>query len=165
MRLIPFFSRSLRFFFARDSPSLEIVDKTYLPYSFRFLGRVYYYRRKLTINNVSLPLTFCIEDKKIMLILNKDYSIVSIPVSKICALKRIKFVLHSTYNNKIYNNIINITNNNKLYKAGNGELHISPPLTGMVVFYDEDENEEEIIEVGTGMLSIYSPDEILQKYM
>ena len=73
-------------------------------------------------------------------------------------------VIHTLYY-YYYNYIINITNNNTLLRAGGGEIRISPSLTGAIIFLENEESEEEAIEVGIGMLSIYSPDEIIQKYM
>jgi len=108
---------------------------------------------------------FSIDDKRTVLILNKDYSIVSFLVSKIDVESKREIVLYTTYNNKIYNYIINITNNNVLIRGEGGELRVSPSLTGAIIFLEDEESEEEAIEVSTGMLSIYSPDEIIQKYM
>ena len=165
MRIIPFFTRSLNFYFKKNTPDLQIYDRMTLPYSRRFLSKIYYYRRKLFLGDYTLPPMFSVDDKRTVLILNKDYSIVSFPVSKIDVESKKEIVLYTTYNNKIYNYIINITNNNVLIRGERGELRVSPSLTGAIIFLENEENEEEAIEVGIGMLSIYSPDEIIQKYM
>ena len=165
MRIIPFFTRSLNFYFKKNTPDLQIYDRMTLPYSRRFLSKIYYYRRKLFLGNYTLPPVFSVDDKKTVLILNKDYSIVSFLVSKIDVESKKEIVLYTTYNNNIYNYIINITNNNVLIRGERGELRVSPSLTGAIIFLENEENEEEAIEVGIGMLSIYSPDEIIQKYM
>jgi len=170
MRIIPFFTRSLGFFFKKSNfvfnkNNLLIYDRTTLPYSRRFLSKIYFYKRKLSLEDYTLPHSFDIKDKRTILVLNKDYSIASFPVSKINVEGRREITLYSFYNNKIYNYIINITNNNTLLRAGGGEIRISPSLTGAIIFLENEESEEEAIEVSIGMLSIYSPDEIIQKYM
>ena len=165
MRIIPFFTRSLNFYFKRNTLDLQIYDRMTLPYSRRFLSKIYFYRRKLFLGDYTLPSMFSIDDKRTVLILNKDYSIVSFLVSKIDVESKREIVLYTTYNNKIYNYIINITNNNVLIRGEGGELRVSPSLTGAIIFLEDEESEEEAIEVSTGMLSIYSPDEIIQKYM
>ena len=165
MRIIPFFTRSLNFYFKRNTLDLQIYDRMTLPYSRRFLSKIYFYRRKLFLGDYTLPSMFSIDDKRTVLILNKDYSIVSFLVSKIDVESKKEIVLYTTYNNNIYNYIINITNNNVLIRGERGELRVSPSLTGAIIFLENKESEEEAIEVGTGILSIHSPDEIIQKYM
>ena len=77
--------------------------------------------------------------------------------------KRVEFF--TTYNSLARDDIIKLTNSNFLLKKDNEELRICSFVTGAIVFYERNEKSEEVADVAIGLLSIYSLDEIIQKYM
>ena len=160
MKPILFFSRELYFFFRIDS-NLVIYDASFLPFSKKFLSKIHHQTIPVS-KNVSER--YCLE--RTMLILNIKNSILLLPLNKVFTLYRETVQFFTTYNNKIYNNIIKMVNCNFLLKGDNGKMRICHSVKGAIVFYDEkEENEKEAVEMGVGMLSFYSPEEIIKEFM
>jgi len=100
-----------------------------------------------------------------MLLLNKDNYVFTFPIYKIFArcCQEVEFL--SSYNNKIYNNIIKLVNNNFLIKGGNrGEIRICPAVKGAIVLCNKGDRSE-VLEIAIGMLSLFSPEEIIKEFM
>jgi len=160
MESVLFVSTDLRFFFSSNS-SLIIYDRYYLSHSQKLLTKIHHQTLPLFKNIFKR-----FHEKKIVLILNIKNTVLSLPIRKIVFQYGEKVEFFTTYNNKIYNNIIELTDNNFLLKGGNGELRICSFVTGAIIFYDRTkESEKEAIEVGIGMLSLHSPEEIIKEFM
>ena len=152
MKLIPFVSDSLKFFFEKDSTKLVILNRLTLPRSEKFLAKIYtLYSSPKT---KSLPSRFNIRNENILLLLNLEKEIVSLNLQEIRVHvnKEIEFV--TSYDYKLYVYLSCLTN---YYLGGmKGEMRISP-LTVGVILVSDGEKKEELIETGVGMLSLLSP--------
>jgi len=162
MRIIPFYSQSLVFRFGRHN-RLYLIDYFYLP-SKRFVTRIYSYRRKLSINQISPPSEFEIHPKSAIVILNKSSEILSRPIDCIRCRVGIRVVIGS-YQDTIDDLSQFLVDGHRRMKKGKiWEIVMHCPITGALIYCDENEREE-AVEIGSGFLSVLSPEEILKRYM
>ena len=162
MRIIPFYSQSLVFRFSKYN-RLYLYDYFYLP-SKRFLSRIYFYKRKLGINQVVLPSEFELRPESAMIVLNKNSTILSRNVDCIRCRVGIKVVIGSYQDSAEELGEFLIDGNRRMKNGKIWEIIMRHLITGALVYCDESEKEE-AIEITSGLLSILTPEEILRRYM
>ena len=158
MKPILFYSKLLRFFFPEYSSRLRIYDFDHLPYSHKFLLSVYNYAEK---SAMKLPERYCLNETNVLLILNIKNSIFTFHVSKILALRGKEFNCYVTYSKETLNRIGRVIKEEALYTDG---IYRAAPAKG-VIFFCNTEDEKELFEIGTGLLNMYSPEEIEKNFM
>jgi len=162
MRIIPFYSQSLIFQFERYN-RLSIIDYFYLP-SKRFLFQIYFFRRKLRMNQISLPSKFGTHPESAMIILNKNSQIISRLVEYIQFHVGNVVIIGSFQDSADELGQFLVDGYRRMKKGKIWEIVMRCPITGALIYCDESEREE-AVEIGSGLLSVLTPEEILRRYM
>jgi len=162
MRIIPFYSQSLVFRFGRHN-RLYLIDYFYLP-SKRFVSQIYFYKRKVPMSQISPPSKFKTHPKSAIVILNKDSEVLSRPVECIQCRVGISVVIGSYQDSANDLGEFLIDGYRRMKKGKIWEIVMRCPITGALIYCDESEREE-AVEMAVGMLSLYSPEEIIKEFM
>ena len=162
MRIISFYTYSLVFRFGQHN-RLYLLDYFYLS-SKRFLSRIYFYKRKLGINQVVLPSGFELHPKSAMIVLNKNSTILSRDVDCIRCRVGIKVVIGSYQDSAEELGEFLIDGYRRMKNGKIWEIIMRHLITGALVYCDKNEKEE-AIEITSGLLSVLTSEEILRRYM
>ncbi|WAE39461.1 MAG: hypothetical protein QIT36_gp037 [Methanophagales virus GBV301] len=162
MRIIPFYSRSLVFRFERRN-RLLIIDYFYLP-SKRFVSQIYFYKRKVPMSQVSLPSKFETYPEFAIIILNKDSEVLSRPVECIRCRVGISVVMGSYQDSADELGQFLVDGHRRMKNRKIWEIVMRCPITGALIYYNKNERQE-AVEIGSGLLSVLSPKEILGRYL
>jgi len=159
MKLILFFSRELKFFFGVHS-ELIIYDQNTLPFFKKFLTKIHVQ----TFPSSKNFLVRCCPTGTI-LILSIRNSILSFPIDKISLVFGEKVEFFIVYNKRVYSDFIKVINILSMKENEEG-VRVCPSVKGAIVFHDEmEEDEKEVVEMGVGMLTLHSPEEIIKEFM
>ena len=164
MRPILFYSEHLKFFFGEVS-YLVVYDTSRLAHSRKFLYSIY--RHRPLAFPKKFPPVFYLQSNRVKLILSLGTTYLALPVRQIHAIHDVKndvfrFEIDTRYYEQIYKTVEKVTKQYMYFRDGKVMI---VPSTGAIVFYERNEKSEEVVDVAIGLLSIYSPDEIIQKYM
>jgi len=162
MRIIPFYSQSLVFRFGRYN-RLYLIDYFYLP-SKRFVSQIYFYKRKVSMSQVSPPSKFETHPEFAIIILNKDSEVLSRLVECIRCRMGISVIIGSYQDSAEELGEFLIDGNRRMKNGKIWEIIMRRLITGALVYCNKNEREE-AIEITSGLLSVLTPEEILRRYM
>ena len=116
------------------------------------------------MSQISPPSKFETHPKSAIVILNKDSEVLSRLVECIRCRVGISVVIGSYQDSADDLGEFLIDGYRRMRKGKIWEIVMRCPITGALIYYDESEREE-AVKIGSGLLSILSPEEILRRYV